>query len=163
MTAKQKKLSAGSETLKISKRQSSGKSTISTTPKQDGKGTVLRTRVRRKTVEKETAKAEKALLKGTPIVSRSQSRQSEAEVTSPEFGGVASPKTSDNNLKKMRSKGQVGRPKLQLHRVPMVLPEKCSCSRSKCLKLYCECFAKQGFCSDKCGCKDCFNKAGCES
>lgn len=42
----------------------------------------------------------------------------------------------------------------------MVLPDKCQCSRSKCLKLYCECFAKGKFCHPECGCTSCFNKAG---
>ena len=34
----------------------------------------------------------------------------------------------------------------------------CTCSKTKCLKLYCECFAARGFCSEKCKCKDCHNK-----
>jgi len=42
----------------------------------------------------------------------------------------------------------------------MTLPDKCQCNRSKCLKLYCECFAKGGFCGPECGCTNCFNKAG---
>ena len=34
---------------------------------------------------------------------------------------------------------------------------KCKCSKSKCLKLYCECFAAQGSCGVECGCTDCYN------
>ncbi|KAL6841535.1 hypothetical protein ACP4OV_028678 [Aristida adscensionis] len=34
----------------------------------------------------------------------------------------------------------------------------CACKKSKCLKLYCPCFTGGGYCSDKCGCLDCFNK-----
>jgi len=34
---------------------------------------------------------------------------------------------------------------------------KCSCSKSKCLKLYCECFAKGIRCGDDCGCTSCCN------
>lgn len=34
----------------------------------------------------------------------------------------------------------------------------CNCKKSKCLKLYCECFANQGFCSEGCNCIDCKNK-----
>eukprot|EP00826_Nyctotherus_ovalis_P025710 TRINITY_DN1996_c0_g1_i1.p1 TRINITY_DN1996_c0_g1~~TRINITY_DN1996_c0_g1_i1.p1 ORF type:complete len:314 (-),score=64.18 TRINITY_DN1996_c0_g1_i1:231-1172(-) len=32
----------------------------------------------------------------------------------------------------------------------------CNCKNSKCLKLYCECFASQGYCSG-CNCTDCHN------
>jgi hypothetical protein len=35
---------------------------------------------------------------------------------------------------------------------------KCHCKKSKCLKLYCECFSSQGVCNDTCECVDCFNK-----
>ncbi|KRX01940.1 hypothetical protein PPERSA_07585 [Pseudocohnilembus persalinus] len=33
----------------------------------------------------------------------------------------------------------------------------CNCKKSKCQKLYCECFANQELCSDECNCCDCFN------
>ena len=45
----------------------------------------------------------------------------------------------------------------------MALPETCNCSKSRCLKLYCECFAKGRFCKPECNCTNCFNKAGCEA
>lgn len=35
----------------------------------------------------------------------------------------------------------------------------CACKKSKCLKLYCPCFAGGGYCSEKCGCVPCFNKS----
>ena len=35
--------------------------------------------------------------------------------------------------------------------------KKCTCSKSKCLKLYCECFAAGLVCGIDCGCKDCCN------
>ena len=35
--------------------------------------------------------------------------------------------------------------------------KKCTCSKSKCLKLYCECFAAGLVCGLDCGCKDCCN------
>lgn len=34
----------------------------------------------------------------------------------------------------------------------------CSCKKSKCLKLYCECFARQTGCGSNCSCQDCYNK-----
>lgn len=33
----------------------------------------------------------------------------------------------------------------------------CNCKRSKCLKLYCECYAKQVFCGSDCKCVECNN------
>lgn len=34
----------------------------------------------------------------------------------------------------------------------------CNCKKSKCLKLYCECFAKGKLCNKLCNCTDCCNK-----
>jgi len=45
---------------------------------------------------------------------------------------------------------------------PMPTPMKCSCSKSKCLKLYCECFARGVVCGEECGCKNCCNLEGHE-
>ena len=39
--------------------------------------------------------------------------------------------------------------------------KKCTCSKSKCLKLYCECFANGQICGPECGCKDCCNNDNC--
>lgn len=36
--------------------------------------------------------------------------------------------------------------------------KRCNCKRSKCLKLYCECFAAGLYCVEPCNCHDCFNK-----
>ncbi|CAF2128490.1 unnamed protein product [Brassica napus] len=36
--------------------------------------------------------------------------------------------------------------------------KRCNCKKSKCLKLYCECFAAGVYCIDPCSCVDCFNK-----
>lgn len=36
-------------------------------------------------------------------------------------------------------------------------PACCSCRKSRCLKLYCECFARGGECSSSCGCSECYN------
>ncbi|CAL0314565.1 unnamed protein product [Lupinus luteus] len=35
----------------------------------------------------------------------------------------------------------------------------CTCKKSKCLKLYCECFAAGVYCIEPCSCHDCFNQA----
>ncbi|OVA00486.1 CRC domain [Macleaya cordata] len=36
--------------------------------------------------------------------------------------------------------------------------KRCNCKRSKCLKLYCECFAAGIYCAEPCSCQGCFNK-----
>nr|XP_043625756.1 protein tesmin/TSO1-like CXC 2 [Erigeron canadensis] len=36
--------------------------------------------------------------------------------------------------------------------------KRCNCKKSKCLKLYCECFAAGVYCLNRCSCQDCFNK-----
>ncbi|XP_024439593.1 protein tesmin/TSO1-like CXC 4, partial [Populus trichocarpa] len=40
--------------------------------------------------------------------------------------------------------------------------KRCNCKRSKCLKLYCECFAAGLYCIEPCSCLDCFNNPGHE-
>ena len=49
-----------------------------------------------------------------------------------------------------------------LQRKPMPTPSKCNCSKSKCLKLYCECFAKGDHCTPECNCNNCCNLEGNE-
>ncbi|KAL1557385.1 protein tesmin/TSO1-like CXC 3 isoform X2 [Salvia divinorum] len=36
--------------------------------------------------------------------------------------------------------------------------KRCNCKRSKCLKLYCDCFAAGIYCADDCSCQECFNR-----
>ena len=36
-------------------------------------------------------------------------------------------------------------------------PSCCSCRKTRCLKLYCECFARKGECTSACSCVQCFN------
>ncbi|KAL6278776.1 hypothetical protein ACE6H2_022377 [Prunus campanulata] len=36
--------------------------------------------------------------------------------------------------------------------------KRCNCKRSKCLKLYCDCFAAGLYCIEPCSCQECFNK-----
>ena len=38
----------------------------------------------------------------------------------------------------------------------------CNCKKSKCLKLYCECFANNKYCGPSCACKECNNLTHCE-
>ncbi|XP_025012504.1 CRC domain-containing protein TSO1 isoform X2 [Ricinus communis] len=36
--------------------------------------------------------------------------------------------------------------------------KRCNCKKTKCLKLYCDCFAAGIYCADPCACQDCFNR-----
>ena len=40
-------------------------------------------------------------------------------------------------------------------------PKCCNCKKSRCLKLYCECFAAGRPCGELCKCKDCYNHEHC--
>ncbi|XP_061354501.1 protein tesmin/TSO1-like CXC 2 [Gastrolobium bilobum] len=53
---------------------------------------------------------------------------------------------NQNSPKKKRRKSETGGCK------------HCNCKKSKCLKLYCECFAAGVYCIEPCNCQDCFNK-----
>lgn len=39
----------------------------------------------------------------------------------------------------------------------------CKCKKSRCLKLYCECFSAKNLCKDTCNCIDCSNQEGPEN
>lgn len=39
---------------------------------------------------------------------------------------------------------------------------KCKCKKSRCLKLYCECFKARGYCGPECSCECCSNKPECD-
>ncbi|KDP33626.1 hypothetical protein JCGZ_07197 [Jatropha curcas] len=36
--------------------------------------------------------------------------------------------------------------------------KRCNCKKTKCLKLYCDCFAAGMYCADPCACQGCFNR-----
>ena len=35
----------------------------------------------------------------------------------------------------------------------------CNCKKSKCLKLYCDCFSENNYCSPECNCSNCMNNS----
>eukprot|EP00887_Chlorella_sp_A99_P004102 scaffold23.g4102.t1 len=43
--------------------------------------------------------------------------------------------------------------------VPKAGPKRCNCKKSRCLKLYCDCFANGGYCGAGCTCANCANRA----
>ena len=87
-------------------------------------------------------------------------------VSSPDFGPVKKRKRKGSETSPRSSLTQPstanGVSSLQIILKPMPLPDKCNCSKSKCLKLYCECFAKGRFCGIDCSCTNCHNKEGLE-
>ncbi len=48
-------------------------------------------------------------------------------------------------------------PILPIPNIVLDKPRSCNCPRSRCIKLYCECFQSGKFCSAKCQCKECQN------
>lgn len=66
---------------------------------------------------------------------------------SPRKSGSRSKRSSSARGQKKRPSGSSG---------PNNDVVKCNCKNSSCLKMYCDCFAKQIFCND-CRCQNCFN------
>ncbi|KAJ8770182.1 hypothetical protein K2173_011517 [Erythroxylum novogranatense] len=56
-------------------------------------------------------------------------------------------------------------PRMKKHKMEHVTAacKRCNCKRSKCLKLYCECFAAGLYCIEPCSCQDCLNEPAHES
>jgi len=75
-------------------------------------------------------------------------------------------KTDTKRTTKPKAEKKKAVPKVQKKTVDDVFVEqpvgesrKCSCKKSKCLKLYCECFAAGVLCDPGCKCTDCMNTA----
>ncbi|XP_047965186.1 protein tesmin/TSO1-like CXC 2 [Salvia hispanica] len=67
-----------------------------------------------------------------------------------ESGYIANEDINPSSPKKRRRKSEQGGDGESCKR--------CNCKKSKCLKLYCECFAAGVYCVEPCACIDCFNK-----
>ncbi|XP_058202155.1 protein tesmin/TSO1-like CXC 2 isoform X2 [Rhododendron vialii] len=72
------------------------------------------------------------------------------EDTSQASGYIANEEFNQNSPKKKRRKLETAGESEGCKR--------CNCKKSKCLKLYCECFAAGVYCVEPCSCIDCFNK-----
>lgn len=70
-----------------------------------------------------------------------------------------SPKESKRKAEDGEDNHIVSRKSLRLKKKESNLEEckGCTCKKSQCIKLYCECFLSKGFCSPACSCEDCFN------
>ena len=67
---------------------------------------------------------------------------------------------ADKNSPNMQTKPDSNPPKPP--KKPLTSTIGCTCKKSKCLKLYCQCFASSSVCADKCVCLSCENKQGNE-
>ncbi|KAI4342727.1 hypothetical protein MLD38_027314 [Melastoma candidum] len=72
------------------------------------------------------------------------------EDDSPAYGNFNGEELNESSLQRKRHKGENSGEKGACKR--------CNCKKSKCLKLYCECFAAGVFCTDPCTCQQCLNK-----
>lgn len=92
---------------------------------------------------------------------RKQSAIDEAETRRPgerQAAPMADKKSEDSSMEpevKFEARTKEGR----LGVAAAEAVEKCNCRKSKCLKLYCECFSRGNFCKKECKCEDCHNKA----
>merc|ERR1712072_333695 len=89
----------------------------------------------------------------SPIMPRAQSIQAANHIQ------------MQNYAKYLMPQGMQARPLLSKQQMDSKLAQgvvkRCSCKRTKCLKLYCPCFADGLFCNAKCNSSDCFNDQNC--
>ncbi|CAB4315939.1 unnamed protein product [Prunus armeniaca] len=85
-------------------------------------------------------------------VSRDESCKSEVHIaeTPPEACAPVGVESDHSNPENKRLKSQ--------HVGESLACKRCNCKRSKCLKLYCDCFAAGLYCIEPCSCQECFNK-----
>ncbi|CAN6575509.1 unnamed protein product [Malus baccata var. baccata] len=90
-------------------------------------------------------------------VSRDESCKNKAQVaeTPPQVCAAVGQEHDCNSPEKKRLKLQPVGESLACKR--------CNCKRSKCLKLYCDCFAAGLYCIEPCSCQECFNKPNYEN
>ncbi|KAH1241119.1 Protein tesmin/TSO1-like CXC 5 [Glycine max] len=74
----------------------------------------------------------------------------------PRHSATAVPWPLFNNIGKPESPKSRSRPNFEMKDATPKKQKQCNCKHSKCLKLYCECFASGIYC-DGCNCVNCFN------
>jgi hypothetical protein len=114
----------------------------------------------------------KPLLPGTGIVQGSQNLATAALISVPQVGskvnippGIHAVTVSTNNptVLPIATAAEASTPEQKVVDQTTDAPisvkprKKCNCSRSQCLKLYCECFANGEFCDHTCNCQNCRN------
>jgi len=60
---------------------------------------------------------------------------------------------SASSQKSIKSKKKISSEKSQKKTIKC-----CNCKKSKCLKLYCECFSSSVYCTEACNCSGCYNR-----
>lgn len=83
--------------------------------------------------------------------------------TDPILNGVQLPEDGSNASEHLAiEESSQGSPKKKRRKLEQLgeieACKRCNCKKSKCLKLYCECFAAGVYCIEPCSCLDCFNK-----
>jgi hypothetical protein len=66
-------------------------------------------------------------------------------------------KKASNDFSKISTKIKKKRQPRKKNETNKLTDNCCNCQKTKCLKLYCECFANGGTCGPKCKCNDCHN------
>lgn len=67
-------------------------------------------------------------------------------------------KKPENNDPMIPNKNQNSNKQPNNNKTNSQVPLGCKCKKTKCLKLYCECFAAKSFCNDNCSCMECLNR-----
>ncbi|XP_039045608.1 protein tesmin/TSO1-like CXC 2 isoform X2 [Hibiscus syriacus] len=103
-------------------------------------------------------------------ITKDQSHLSKSTPSSMDSGGVPDDKRAAVTEKSSETPATFGgnefdhnSPEKKRQKVDLVEEsaacKRCNCKRSKCLKLYCDCFAAGLYCIEPCACQDCFNKS----
>lgn len=66
---------------------------------------------------------------------------------------------SDSNFAQDKAPSTPPAKSAKLALPPKDPPKACNCEKSRCLKLYCECFSRNALCTKACNCRDCLNNS----